>query len=165
MKIETIIRNLVPSVINMRLVIPCALVLIMNLCSCTTTVQMVSFPDQSKTIDDPEKCRVYVINSQDPAIPQSPNIYDGKQLIGHFGGGDNYLCWERPPGEMLISSPYIYESEWHSFFFAKPTFVRSFAKKGERIYFVFYRQLCFVNQEYGSSQLKTAKPPILQPTK
>jgi hypothetical protein len=74
-----------------------------TLSACAATKQFVPLPDQSKTIDDPTKGRIYVMRptSFGAAIPMTVN--DGSAGIGQTGP-KGFLCWERSPGDAQIES-------------------------------------------------------------
>ena len=65
--------------------------------------QYVPFPDQSMKVEDSSKARIYVIRPPmywGSAVKMK--IYDGNEYIGKTKAG-SYLCWERDPGEAVIS--------------------------------------------------------------
>lgn len=69
---------------------------------CATTKQVVTIPDQSNTISDPNKARIYVMRHISKRCGwYSSTIWDGQQKIGSIGT-DGYLCWEREPGDTAI---------------------------------------------------------------
>ena len=76
---------------------------IVTLTACASTKQFVPLPDQSRTIDDPAKGRIYVMRPAvvGAAIPMTVN--DGSAGIGQTGP-KGFLCWERPPGDARIES-------------------------------------------------------------
>jgi hypothetical protein len=73
------------------------------LTGCASTQQFVALPDQSKTVDDPAKGRIYVMRPATMGAAISMNVSDGGKAIGRTGP-HGYLCWERPPGDTIISS-------------------------------------------------------------
>jgi len=73
-------------------------------CASTPSNQLAPFPDQSKTVQDPSKGRIYVLRVQKVlgsavAVP----ILDSRKQIGTLGPG-SYFCWEREPGDVTVSS-------------------------------------------------------------
>jgi hypothetical protein len=70
---------------------------------CTSTQQFVHFPDQTKVVEDPTKGRIYVMR---PAVMVgaaiSMDISDDGKIIGTTGA-HGFLCWEREPGETIIT--------------------------------------------------------------
>jgi len=83
------------------------------LAGCATTLQYPAFPDQSKTVEDPGKARIYLIRKEkffgsavgmrfvgsEPGIATGPMEGSrGKmRVIGEIGPA-SYICWEQPPG-------------------------------------------------------------------
>ena len=68
---------------------------------CASTQQYVRFPDQSKTVEDVNKARVYVVRPSVVGGAISMKVSDGDTLIGKTGP-KGYLCWERNPGSMEL---------------------------------------------------------------
>lgn len=60
-------------------------------------------PDQSKAIEDSSKGRIYVIRSSSLGGAVGMSVADGGNLVGKTGPG-SYLCWEREPGDVIVSS-------------------------------------------------------------
>jgi hypothetical protein len=60
-------------------------------------------PDQSKNVEDPTKGRIYVIRPSSFGGAVGMNIADGGNPIGSTGPG-SYLCWEREPGDVIVSA-------------------------------------------------------------
>ena len=69
--------------------------------------QIVHFPDQQKSVEDPEKARIYVIRH--PWLWNLAShmalvtICDEGLEIGTIAGHRGFLCWERKPGQAMIS--------------------------------------------------------------
>lgn len=74
---------------------------------CAYSRQYVPLPDQSKTVENPELARIYVLRPQSTAAAFKMPIWDGESKIGKIGG-HGFLCWERPPGDAEISCWKIY---------------------------------------------------------
>ena len=70
---------------------------------CASTKQFVPMPDQSKTLDDPSKGRIYVMRPATVGSAITMQVSDGGKLIGETGP-HGYLCWERNAGETMITS-------------------------------------------------------------
>lgn len=68
----------------------------------TPTTQFLHMPDQSKTVEDPAKSRIYVISSRPSMSLLAIRVFDGKKGVGRLGDGFGYLCWEREPGETIV---------------------------------------------------------------
>lgn len=77
-----------------------------------TTVQYPPFPDQTKTVEDPTKARIYLMRKEkfvaaaagiqfygsEPEVATGPKwgASNRMRLIGEVGPG-SYLCWEETP--------------------------------------------------------------------
>jgi hypothetical protein len=68
---------------------------------CTSTVQVVAFPDQAKRVEDPAKARIYVVRPTYAGGAHSMAIHDDGVLVGHTGPV-GFLCWERAPGATTL---------------------------------------------------------------
>src|SRR3954470_6009350 len=70
--------------------------------------QLVHFPVQAKSTEDPDKGRIYVMRH--PWLFNLAShmalltIWDGTQEIGTIAGHRGFLCWEREPGQVTISA-------------------------------------------------------------
>jgi hypothetical protein len=73
------------------------------LVGCASTVQYVPMPDQTKAVEDPSKGRIYVMRPSSFGYAVGMNVSDGGNPIGSTGAG-GYLCWEREPGDVIVSS-------------------------------------------------------------
>ena len=73
------------------------------LVGCVSTKQFVPFPDQTKTVEDPTKARIYVMRPSTLARAISMVVRDNEKIIGSTGA-QGFLCWEREPGYVVISS-------------------------------------------------------------
>lgn len=68
--------------------------------------QLVSMPSQEVELTRPELCRIYVFrSSQVMGSTRTMRVFDQETEIGTLGG-DEYLCWERAPGRVLLSAVY-----------------------------------------------------------
>ena len=72
------------------------------LAGCAATQQFVHFPDQSKAVEDPSKGRIYVMRPSMFGVALQMDVSDGETLIGRTGP-HGFLCWERAPGETVVS--------------------------------------------------------------
>jgi hypothetical protein len=68
---------------------------------CASTKQYVHFPDQNKSIENPEKARIYVARPTSLGGVISMKVSDEGQAIGETGP-NGYLCWECTPGKTTI---------------------------------------------------------------
>jgi hypothetical protein len=77
---------------------------ILLLAGCASTTQLVPLPDQTKTVDNPQSARIYVIRAYNfLGSAGSLWILDDHKHIGNIGV-ESYLCWERPAGKTTITS-------------------------------------------------------------
>jgi len=71
-----------------------------------TSEQVVPMPAQDVEVSSPELCRIYVVrSSQLLGSIRTLTIYDQEREIGSLSG-DEFLCWEREPGRMLLRAVY-----------------------------------------------------------
>lgn len=70
---------------------------------CASTKQLVPLPDQTKTIEDSSKARIYVLRPTTLGSAIAMTVWDAETKIGSTGP-NGYLCWERTPGETEIRS-------------------------------------------------------------
>ena len=70
---------------------------------CASTKQFVPLPDQTKSIEDPSRARIYVVRPTSLGGAISMTVSDGAKKIGSTGP-NGYLCWERDPGDTEIRS-------------------------------------------------------------
>ncbi len=70
---------------------------------CSSTQQFVPFPDQSKVVEDPSMGRIYVMRPATVGAAISMDVADDGKIIGSTGP-HGFLCWERKPGDAVISS-------------------------------------------------------------
>ena len=73
------------------------------LVGCASARQFVPMPDQSKAIEDPTKGRIYVFRPSGFGGAVGMSVADGGNPIGSTGPG-SYLCWEREPGDVIVSA-------------------------------------------------------------
>jgi hypothetical protein len=70
---------------------------------CASTQQFVPFPDQAKVVEDPTKGRIYVMRPATVGAAISMDVADSGKIIGSTGP-HGFLCWEREPGDIVVSS-------------------------------------------------------------
>jgi hypothetical protein len=70
---------------------------------CASTHQYVPMPDQTKTVEDPSKGRIYVVRPASLGYAVSMNVSEDGKPIGATGS-HGFICWERPPGDSIVSS-------------------------------------------------------------
>jgi len=73
------------------------------LSGCASTRQLVPLPDQTKSVEDVSKARIYVVRPTSFGGAVSMAVLDGETKIGDTGP-NGYLCWERTPGDTEIQS-------------------------------------------------------------
>lgn len=77
--------------------------LLLSVTGCASTQQYKSFPDQTRRLENPELCRIYVMRPDMFGTAWSFQVKDGDELIGIIAAS-GFLCWERVPGKITISS-------------------------------------------------------------
>jgi hypothetical protein len=70
---------------------------------CSTSWQYVKAPNQELKVADTSKARIYLIRPDRGSKMASTRISDNGVLIGNTGPR-GYLCWEREPGTVKITS-------------------------------------------------------------
>lgn len=83
------------------IVLACALAALAS--GCVSTRQLVPFPNQAVSVEDPSLSRIYVMRPTSFGSGVSMAVKDEGQLIGSTGPR-GYLCWERQPGPARITS-------------------------------------------------------------
>ena len=73
------------------------------LAGCASTTQYVPMPDQAKAVEDLSKGRIYLMRPSSLGSGVGMNVSDGGNPIGSTGP-KGYLCWEREPGDAVVSS-------------------------------------------------------------
>lgn len=129
------------------------------LVGCASTVQYVSMPDLSKTNDDPAKGRIYVMRPASLGTSIKMNVADGGNPIGGTRP-HGFLCWEREPGDVIVSST------------SENTSRVSLPVRPGGTYYIFQHlrmgvwiartELEVVSEEQGRLQLKKCKPAKLK---
>jgi hypothetical protein len=123
---------------------------------CASNVQYVPIPNLQGRVDDPSKGRVYMIRPSGMGAAASLEVWDGTVHIGNTGS-KAYLCWERPPGEALISGK------------EENTSTVSLWVKTNEVYYIFQHmrmgwwqarnELEVISAEQGAELLKKCKGP------
>ena len=129
------------------------------LAGCASTVQYVHMPDLSKKIEDPAKGRIYVMRPSSFGYAVGLNVSDGGNPIGSTGS-QGFLCWERDPGDVIVSST------------SENTSRVSLAVRPGGSYYVLQHlrmgiwiartELEVVSEEQGQTELKKCKPAKVQ---
>lgn len=78
-------------------------VLTLLVAGCASSVQYVRMPDLTKKIEDPTKGRIYVMRPSSFGYAVGMNVSDSGNPIGSTGA-KGFLCWERDPGDVIVSS-------------------------------------------------------------
>ena len=86
-----------------KLFVLASCVSIVFLVGCASAHQNVRMPDQARRIEDPAKGRIYVFRPSSFGGAVKMNVADGGNPIGATGP-KSYLCWEREPGDVIVSS-------------------------------------------------------------
>jgi hypothetical protein len=126
-------------------------------CGCASNEQYVYFPDQKKIVEDPGKGRIYVIAPRLDGMKISPQINDDGESIGNTSAR-GFLCWERKPGQTIISAQTDNTSE-----------VTVDVQAGKVIYIIQTanmrwtgtdNRLDVVSEQEGREALKSCRPPV-----
>ena len=128
------------------------------LMGCASTQQFVPFPEQTKTVEDSNKGRIYVMRPATFGAGISMDVSDGGIIIGSTGP-HGFLCWEREPGQTVISSK------------AENTSAVNLPVKAGQVHYIFQHlrlglvmarnEMEIVSEEEGKKVLKQCSPPKL----
>ena len=128
------------------------------LVGCATTQQFVPLPDQTQTVEDSTKGRIYVMRPASIGTAISMDVSDAGRIIGSTGPR-GFICWEREPGDTAITSK------------AENTSAVSLPVKAGQAHYIFQHlrmgwviarnELEIVSEEDGKKVLKKCKPPKL----
>lgn len=142
---------------TVQLVVGCVASLL--LAGCASTRQFVPLPDQAKKVEDLTKGRIYVIRPATFGAAISMNVSEDGKPIG-VTGPHGFLCWERTPGDTIITSTSEGASE-----------VPLTVEPGN-VYYLFQHvrmglwiarsELERVDEDEGLKELKKCKPPKLE---
>jgi len=133
---------------------------ILLLTGCLSAKQYAAFPDQAKRVEDPAKGRIYVLRPSRINGLEFIPISDGGKVIGQTTRW-SYLCWEREPGETMITSS------------AEGVSQVALTVCPDNVYYIFQHmclgwlrsrtELELINQEKAGEMMKKCKPPKLEP--
>jgi RecB family endonuclease NucS len=126
------------------------------LTGCASSVQYVPMPDQSRKLDDPAKGRIYVVRRGGTV---KMHVTDNSTPIGYTGPG-GYLCWEREPGDAMLSS--AAENTSHAALPVRPGSVHYVLQHTRMGIWKDRTELEVVNEEQGKLELQKCKPAKLQ---
>ena len=130
---------------------------IILLVSCATTTQLVEIPDQTKPIEKPENCRIYVMRPTTFAYAISMRVTDNDTPIGNTGP-KGYLCWETSAGTNTINGISENISTLPMVTEAGQTY---YIQQNVRMGFLFARnKLEAVDEATGKQMLSKCKPPV-----
>ena len=76
--------------------------LVLGGCANNSAFQIVPFPNQTARLDDSAKCRIYIVRDTIVGAAYTTEILDGDNIVGSVEA-NTYLCWERQPGQTVIS--------------------------------------------------------------
>jgi hypothetical protein len=86
--------------------LPVALLAPLAAACAASSEQLVPMPSQDVTLSRPDLCRIYVLRAAQPmGAVRTMRVFDQDREIGTLAG-DEYLCWERPPGRALLRVVY-----------------------------------------------------------
>lgn len=126
---------------------------------CVATKQYVPLPDQSRAVDDPSKGRIYVMRPAMAGTAVSIAVSEDGRPIG-VTGSRGYLCWERAPGDTIVSSTSEGVSELPLTVNAGQTY---YIFQHLRMGWITARsELELLDQTEGQKVLKKCKPPKVE---
>ena len=131
----------------------------MVMVGCASTRQFVPFPDQSKTIENPEMARIYVMRPASYGGIVSMRVNDGDVIVGNTGPR-GFLSWERTPGTATLSSK---AENKHSMDLKVEKGMTYYILQHVKMGFLFAgTKLEELNNTKGLSILKKCNPPKLE---
>lgn len=146
--------------------------LIFSGCQGKTASQVAFFPDQSKTLTNPDICRIYIFRDSSSYFSAwQSEIYDGEIYIGTLEPY-TYLCWEKEPEHTEITV----KGHQHALFVTGEGFlaaitspVLSFDPKKGKVYYIRYSQsfgkkIKLLDEAEGKKRLQKCKPPTYKIT-
>jgi len=122
---------------------------------CASTTQYVPMPDQTKAVEDPSKGRVYVMRPSSLGYAVGMNVSDGGNPIGSTGA-KGYLCWEREPGDVVVSS--TSENTSRVSLPVRPGSIHYIVQHIRMGIWIARTDLEVVSDEQGKMELKKCKP-------
>ena len=125
---------------------------------CASNQQFVHFPDQTKVVEDTNKGRIYVMRPTTLGAAISMDVSDDGKIVGSTGPS-GFICWEREPGNTVISAK------------AENTTAVKVDVEAGKVNYIFLHirfgwvtarnELEIVSEEEGKKVLKQCKPPNL----
>lgn len=147
--------------------------LIFSGCQGKTASQVAFFPDQSKTLTNPDICRIYIFRDSSSYFSAwQSEIYDGEIYIGTLEPY-TYLCWEKEPEHTEITAKGPQEAlmivTLPGLLAAASSPKLSFDPEKEKVYYIRYSQsfgksLKLLDEEKGKKRLQKCKPPTYKIT-
>src|SRR5213594_2924348 len=125
------------------------------LVGCASTIQYVPMPDQTKAVEDSAKGRIYVMRPSSFGAAVGMNVSDGGNPIGSTGP-NGYLCWEREPGDVVVSS--TSENTSRVSLPVRPGSIHYVLQHIRMGIFIARTDLEVVNEEQGKKELTKCKP-------
>ena len=128
---------------------------------CASTKQFVAFPDQTKTVENANQGRIYVMrpsNFGSFASAVTFSVSDSGRLIGKTGPS-GFLCWEREPGTAQVMAEAEKDVKLEVAVQAgKVVYIRQKAKIG---WWTARTSLTLVDEAEGKKILNGCDPPKL----
>lgn len=144
---------------NSPIALTCSLAALL-LAGCAGTRQFVAMPDQNKTVDDPAKGRIYVLRSSSFGSAVGMNVADSGNPIGSTGP-KGFLCWERDPGDVVVSS--TAENTSRVSLPVRPGSVHYVLQNIRMGIWMARTELEVLDADRGKAELKKCKPAKVQP--
>lgn len=141
---------------QMKVVSLAACTLALFVAGCASNQQFVRIPNQNVRVEDPNKGRIYVIRPSGMGASASFEVWDGKVHVGN-SASKSYLCWERKPGEAIISGKEENVSTVSIYVKAnQPYYIFQHMRMG---WVAARNELEVVSEEQGKELLKKCKGP------
>jgi len=125
------------------------------LAGCAGTRQYLPMPDQSKAVEDSAKGRIYVIRPSSFGGAVGMNVSDGGNPVGSTGPG-GFLCWEREPGDVVVSS--TSENTSRVSLAVRPGTVHYILQSIRMGIWIARTELEVIDEEKGKKELQHCKP-------
>jgi hypothetical protein len=129
------------------------------LTGCASTRQFVPLPDQAQRIQDSSKGRIYVMRPASVGSAVSMQVSDGGKFIGSTGA-HGFLCWEREPGDTIISS--TSEGASQAALTVQPGIVYYVFQHVRLGLLIARSELEIVSEEKGREVLRKCHPPKIE---
>jgi hypothetical protein len=130
------------------------------LTGCAGSKQFVPMPDLSKSIEDPSKGRIYVFRPSSFGGAVGMNVADSGNPVGATGPG-GYLCWEREPGDVIVSS--TAENTSRVSLPVRPGSIHYILQSIRMGIWMARTELEVVDEERAKKELKKCKPAKIEP--